>query len=66
MAGYRAKQHAKRAVGHYANRPVKGGHALDDEAFRKAMAAAPDERSRQEVRRMREVIAAASKKKLAV
>ena len=46
-------------------RPMKPVHK-DDEAFRKALAAAPDERARQQVLRMREVIAAGSKKKLAV
>ena len=64
MAGRRVKQ-AKKATSHYAHSQMKGAHR-DDEAYQKAMGAAPDERSRQEVRRMREVIAAASKKKLTI
>lgn len=64
MAGRRVKQ-AKKATSHYAHSQMKGAHR-DDEAYQKALAAAPDERSRQQVRRMSEVVAAASKKKLAV
>ena len=60
-----AKKYAKQQTSHYAGKATKG-RPVDDEAFKRAMAAAPDERSRQEVRRMREVIAAASKRKLAV
>ena len=66
MASYSAKRHAKKATGHYAHRPMKGTHQPNEDAFQKALAAAPDERSRHEVRRIREVIAAASKKKLSI
>lgn len=72
MGGYknaRLQKHAKAATGHYHNR--SSSHYLQhdrqgSEAYQKAMAAAPDVRSMQEVHRMRGVIAAASKKKLVV
>ena len=56
MKGYKKAQ---------APRPMKPIHR-DEEGYHKALAAAPNERARQQVHRMREVIAAGSKKKLSI